>query len=266
MPPHTYIHLVRHAQGYHNLSAANHQIQDPDLTPLGEQQCAALCAGFPLHEKVTQLVASPMRRTINTCLLSFAPVVARGGLPVVLLPELQEVSNYPCDTGSHPDKLVEEFGDKVDVGRVRAAAWDWTDKTSDESPWQPRMGKVEARAVVARRWLREVGAAAVKESTKEGGDVHIVVVTHGGFLHFLTEDWDGMNPKQGTGWDNAECRTYEFKDPEGESDEKASLVETKASWRRRRGSTKGLTETEQMELRVALKGKLVELFGGDVEE
>ena len=73
-----YLHLVRHAQGYHNLSAANHTLPDPDLTPLGKEQCAALRRAFPLHDKVTYLVASPMRRTLYTCLYAFGDDDADG--------------------------------------------------------------------------------------------------------------------------------------------------------------------------------------------
>jgi len=71
----TYIHLVRHAQGYHNLTAANHSLPDPDLTPLGKEQCAQLQKSFPYHSQVTHLVASPLRRTLYTCLLSFEPAL-----------------------------------------------------------------------------------------------------------------------------------------------------------------------------------------------
>ncbi|KAB5542969.1 histidine phosphatase superfamily [Coniochaeta sp. 2T2.1] len=242
-----YIHLVRHAQGYHNLSTENQQIRDPDLTPLGEEQCAALRSSFPYHDKVTHLVASPMRRTLRTCLLSFADEV-EAGKKVVALPEVQELSTLPCDVGSDPDVLARDFGGdggKVDLSLVKEG---WNDKSSG-SEWEPSIGKLEERARRARVWLRDLA-----KSEGEGGDggeeKHIVVVSHGGFIHFFTEDWDGMNPSAGTGWANAEYRTYEFVDESGK-DENASLKETRPSWRRRRGSAIPLTETEQREETVA---------------
>lgn len=254
----TYIHLVRHAQGFHNLCNENHQLPDPLLTPLGEEQCAALCASFPDHDKITHLVASPMRRTIYTCLLSFAPAVA-AGKTLIALPEVQEVSNLPCDVGSTPAALAAEFGPesgyKVDLSRVPE---DWTDKARAGSPWAPDLGMLEARAKKARRWLRELAREGEKEG--KGEDVHIALVSHGGFLHFLTQDFDGMNPMTGTGWKNTEYGTYEFADPSGE-DEEARLKETRQSWRRRRGSAMGLTETEQRELRAVFGKMLAEEFG-----
>lgn len=206
------LHLVRHAQGFHNLNHANEAIPDPYLTPLGHAQCAALRAAFPSHASVTHLVASPMRRTLLTCYHAFQPSVItaagaaptapgegpRGGKRILALPLVQEVSANPCDTGSEPVVLRAEFGDLredeaakwLDDGELRRG---WNDKTSEGSPWAPTPERLERRAGEARRWLRELG-----RSGGEGEDAEIVVVTHGGFLHFLTQDWDGMDIARGT--------------------------------------------------------------------
>lgn len=183
----TTIHLVRHAQGFHNISQINHQIPDPYLTPTGKDQCAALCANFPHHDRITHLVASPMRRTLLTCHLSFQPAVT-AGKTVVALPQVQEVSALPCDVGSEPEVLRAEFGAWADFGLV---AKGWNDKTSPNSPWAPRVAAMEERAREARVWLRELGRRWKEEGRGESAD--IVVVTHGAFLHFLNEDWDGMD-------------------------------------------------------------------------
>ncbi|KAM7204927.1 phosphoglycerate mutase-like protein [Naviculisporaceae sp. PSN 640] len=273
-----YVHLVRHAQGYHNLSYANHALPDPDLTPKGEEQCAALCANFPFHDKITHLVASPMRRTIYTCLLSFKPSVYDAesnpkGKKVLAISELQEVSNLPCDVGSDLSKLKEEFGPagKVDLGRLTDG---WNDKSYGGDNF-PTMQKLEARAKSARRQIRDLAVEYLKQkqsqsqSDKKGDEeeVHIAVVTHGGFLHFLTQDWDGLTAQVGTGWQNTEWRSYEFVDPTGETDEDARLRETRVSWRKRRGSATGLTDTEQMELRCVVQNKIeMEFAGGKVPE
>lgn len=176
------IHLVRHAQGVHNLSVENESIHDPDLTTLGEQQCADLRAAFKDHSKVTKLVASPLRRTINTCDLAFGGDKKK--YPIITLDSLQEVSDQPCDTGSSKDKINAEFGSKVDLSRVRD---DWTVKGAG-SPFEPTLSALTARAKVARRELKELAG---------DGDDQMVVVTHGGFLHFLTDDWEGIPEGRG---------------------------------------------------------------------
>ncbi|KAL8418206.1 hypothetical protein RB594_001713 [Gaeumannomyces avenae] len=237
------IHLVRHAQGYHNLPREKggpdpHMLSDPELTELGKQQCADLCASFPHHDKITHLVASPIRRTVYTALLSFRPAVD-AGKAVKALPEVQEVSSLPCDTGSAPDVLAREFDSKLDLALVKDG---WNDK-SPSSPFAPQLSKLQARSRAARVWLRDLAA-------RSGGDPHIVVVTHGGILHFLNQDWDGMTKEAGTGWKNTEWRSYEFVDASGE-DPDAKLRETSASWERRRGSAAPLSETELEELAAA---------------
>ncbi len=75
----------------------------------------------------------------------------------------------------------------------------------------------------------------------------MVVVTHGGFLHYFTEDWEGAERGTGTGWENTEWRSYALV----EGSEDASLRETGESMLRRRGSERGLTEDEQRELRAS---------------
>ncbi|XXG95893.1 hypothetical protein Hte_002167 [Hypoxylon texense] len=239
------IHLVRHAQGYHNLSEENQQIPDPDLTPLGIKQCEELCKRFDAHDKITHLVASPIRRTLYTCLRSFAPAVD-AGKKVIALPDAQEISTLPCDIGSDPSKLKEEFADRVDFHLVKEG---WNDK-SIESRYYPTPVKLEERSRAVRLWLREL-------VSKDGEDAQVVLVTHGGILHFLTQDFDGVKLERGTGWDNTELRSYEFEDPTGQ-DPNASLKETAPSWRRRRGSAIPLTETEQIQIQQAFQARLAE--------
>ena len=127
-----------------------------------------------------------------------------------------------------------------------------TDGWNDKSPgtaWAPEKPTIEARAHKARLYLRKMAQDFEKET---GNEAHIVVVTHGGLLHFLTEDWCGFNPFAGTGWDNTEYRTYNFKSPEESTRDgidMASVEETKESLRRREGRKKSLTADEEREAR-----------------
>ncbi|CCF34785.1 CtnF protein, partial [Colletotrichum higginsianum] len=130
------------------------------------------------------------------------------------------------------------FAGRVDFGRVPA---DWTDKSSPESRWEPTLEKLEKRSAEARRALREL-VGDVR------GDDHVVVVTHGGILHFLTDDWYGIGAKKATGWENTEFRSYEFADPTGQ-DPNAFLTETQESWERRQGDNSRPTLEQQAELR-----------------
>ncbi|KZZ96666.1 phosphoglycerate mutase family protein [Moelleriella libera RCEF 2490] len=236
------IHLVRHAQGFHNLSEENESLHDPDLTPLGEQQCADLRASFPSHDKLVRLVASPLRRTIYTAELSFG----RPSLhPIVLLDLLQEVSASPCDTGSSKAELAAEFGDKVDLGSVRDA---WTEK-GPGSVFEPSLEALTARAKLARK--------ALKKLLDEAGGGDVAVVTHGGFLHFLTDDWEDVPSNKATAWTNCMCRSYRFTEAPDDDDDDVRLVETEESWRCRQPEhRKQLTWAEQRQLRAAVQKRV----------
>ncbi|KAJ5173096.1 phosphoglycerate mutase family protein [Penicillium capsulatum] len=224
MPP--VIHCVRHAQGIHNLNTANHVIPDPLLTDLGHEQCQKLRDNFPYHAQIDLVTASPLRRTIYTALEAFEPVFqAHKDMQLIALPDAQETSDVPCDTGSDPEVLRQEFaGKNVNIDLVQNG---WNNKTGRYAPTNHAL---KERARAARRWLK---ARPEKE---------IVLVTHGGFLHYFTEDWEDSSQYQGTGWVNTEFRSFVFSEETHTDDlegyaldgDNASLVETIES-RQRRG-------------------------------
>ncbi|KFZ14048.1 hypothetical protein V501_03414 [Pseudogymnoascus sp. VKM F-4519 (FW-2642)] len=92
----------------------------------------------------------------------------------------EPVPNSPSDTGTAVSALHKEFGDKVNLSCVRD---EWTDKSAG-SVFQPLLDKLIARGREARRALREL--------VKLDGDGQVVVVLHGAFMHFLTNDWRGL--------------------------------------------------------------------------
>ncbi|KAK8235011.1 histidine phosphatase superfamily [Phyllosticta capitalensis] len=218
------IHCVRHAQGFHNLTPDNHSMPDPLLTDLGKQQCFNLRDSFPYHSRVSHVIASPIKRTVYTALLGFSPVIEQKKLKVIALPELQETSDLPCDTGSDPSEVAREFaGQPVDLSRVEEG---WNSKNGR---WAPEDEAIAARARDARLFLRDL-------VQKSKDDEDIVVVTHGGYLHYLTGDWSDYDKFCGTGWQNTEWRSYTI---DASSSDDASLVETTESLSRRGHSTNG---------------------------
>lgn len=107
MPP--VIHCVRHAQGVHNLSHANHNILDPCLTDLGEKQSLDIANNYSgVFDDASLVLASPLRRTISTALLAFKTILGSYG-KVLAWPAIQEASDLPCDTGSDVTELQAEF-------------------------------------------------------------------------------------------------------------------------------------------------------------
>ncbi|ATY63949.1 Histidine phosphatase clade-1 [Cordyceps militaris] len=193
MPP--TIHCVRHGQGVHNLSHDNHDMPDPSLTTLGEEQSRELAEKHGgVFEGAELILASPLRRTISTALLAFKSILD-GGRKVVAWPELQEASDLPCDTGSDVAKLQVEF-DSSPVDLTLAVPG-WEVKTAQSAA---NSTSLLARAANARAWL-------ARRPEKE-----VVLVSHGCFLHFLTDDWVDSTCSHMTSWKHTELRSYNFVD------------------------------------------------------
>ena len=101
-------------------------------------------------------------------------------MKVIALPEIQETADVPCDTGTDISVLKKEMeGKPVDLSRVMDG---WNSKTGR---WSPTGSAISERARQARQWL------------KARPEKVIVVVTHGGLLHYLTEDWTGYKQALG---------------------------------------------------------------------
>lgn len=144
------LHCIRHAQGHHNLSKDDvdtDQIHDPDLTDRGREQCERLRDDFPFHDQVDCIMASPIRRTIQTALIGLAPAINQRGLQLLLTPRAQETSSKPSDTGSSLAKLQDEFGDKIDAQRMTKA---WNTNTGE---WSMDAESIESHVVQLRRFI-----------------------------------------------------------------------------------------------------------------
>lgn len=224
---------VRHAQGFHNLGAEFHSLRDPKLTDLGKQQCTTLRdSGLVDQGKISLVVSSPLTRTIHTAFLSFQPAIEGGRCQprIIALPDTQETSDFPCDTGSDVEVLQEICAAEhwpVDLSRLDSK---WNDK-SINGRYSPSGTAVIARAQAARQQIRLL----MKELVDAGdSDAQVVLVTHGGYLHYFTNDWEDSNKYLGTGWLNTETRAYTYAAGVESNDDDAALVETMKS-RVRRG-------------------------------
>ncbi|KAI1423711.1 histidine phosphatase superfamily [Xylaria sp. FL1777] len=212
MPP--FIHIIRHAQALHNVSGDLSQ-RDPKLTELGYEQCKTAAAEFgDLGDKPDLILASPLQRTIQTALALF-PAYTQSKKRILLLPDLQESTMAPSDTGHSRKYLEEKYGPVLDYSLLTP---DWTDK-GPKSWYSPRFVSVRAR--FTRLFIRET---ALRYRDR---DANIVVVSHGMYLEHLTKQ-DGM-------FRQVERRTYTFR-PITKGDLEAELIETPLSIARRKKS------------------------------
>ncbi len=72
-------------------------------------------------------MASPLCRTIQTAIEGFAPALQRANVPLLLVPQAQEISAKPCDVGFNREELQSRLRDlpvtnnaesKFDIGKI----------------------------------------------------------------------------------------------------------------------------------------------------
>ena len=143
------------------------------LTPLGRQQCVDFARVDPHFQDIPEVIlTSAFRRTLSTMLLAlpnaFERLAPQG--KVLLLPQLQETHDLPCDTGS--DRAVLEATDEFKD--LAAKGIDWSPLTED---WNKNQGfyapTVEALAARAR-WVRKF--------VRDRPETNILLIGHGGIF------------------------------------------------------------------------------------
>jgi len=182
------VHLVRHAEGLHNLR------NDPDIrdAPLSER-------GFDFAEDlgrrfikdhsniVGAIISSPLLRTIQTSLTAFARILnsahyplnsgkgIRDGVKLTLDANLQEIAEMPSNTGSPLEDLENEFPELRP--QIQKLDGDWYVKVGPNSP----LPAVAQRKIQILEKLQQTLIAL--SSDQRGKDV--VVVTHQGVIALL---------------------------------------------------------------------------------
>ena len=71
-----------------------------------------------------------------------------------------------------------------------------------------------------------------------------MLVSHGGLLHYITEDWEESEKYVGTGWYNCETRSYAWEAGVDSDDDGAHILETQESRLRRGKSALGASRVE----------------------
>ncbi|KZT13189.1 phosphoglycerate mutase-like protein [Laetiporus sulphureus 93-53] len=198
------IYLTRHAQAEHNV-AEDYTIHDALLTELGRQQAAKLHADthHTIQQSAELLVTSPLRRTLSTTVIGYETLrtkLEQQGKQVVVLPQLQECNNLPCDIGS-PREALESVPEYAGLSFHHLDP-SWTSKSEF---YAASNSALKARARWVRQYLRSLP------------EREIVVVSHGDCLRYITEGHKSHHP-----WANVEVREYTFaveeeEDVEGEA-------------------------------------------------
>ncbi|KAF5008009.1 hypothetical protein FDECE_5693 [Fusarium decemcellulare] len=187
--------------GSSDIPSQNYDLHDPPLTDLGVNQCSHLrknlIATFSdsvINTDDVAIVVSPMRRTLQTAMLSLDWLVERG-VKIEGDADWQENSDKPCDTGSAISSVAPDFP-KVNLSTVDAL---WPDKTP---PAAQRYAHTK-RDILAR------GRRALK-GLRSRPEKLIFVVSHSGFLRLgVTGYW----------FFNSDYRMFDFEAERGAEDD-----------------------------------------------
>lgn len=77
--------------------------------------------------------------------------------------------------------------------------------------YEASLSAVEARAAALRAWLFQ------------RPEENVLLVAHGAFLHYFSEDWTFFDGAKGTAYENCEYRRFQFSEDSNKT--KAHLVE-----------------------------------------
>jgi hypothetical protein len=136
-----WIHFVRHCESEHIVardagSPTQYLIQDAVLSSAGERHAETLRRDKALCNEPPELVvASPLRRTMQTAMLAFGSA----GTPCVLRAELQETGLTPCDSAQPElgEALLVSHGWLSLLDEYRRLPEDWSIKGSQ---WRASVG------------------------------------------------------------------------------------------------------------------------------
>lgn len=163
---------------------------------------------FPFLETVEVILASPLRRAIQTAAFVFGPVMERRDVPIILVPLAQEISNLRCDIGHDAETIRSEaarlIGEAVPGWNIELL-----DSTLVDSSWNSKVGACselcrDNSLDGVQKGVYAVTLRAVQERASEmrkwiynRSESHVALVTHGGFLHYFAEDWSGYVKSNG---------------------------------------------------------------------
>lgn len=180
-----YIHLFRHDVAIHSYSHEGFYMHDPVLTTDGVKSAKEVLEHPKKRfNKPTLVLISPLQRCIQTALYAFHPEwnkkaaeFFKDGLPrFVIMPQLQEMSQQPCDTCHSLEFLKEKYGKEVEFPNEWFTNNDWLVKRGTD--------------YADDNWLAGKRAEFVRQYIKGLPDREVVVVTHGDFIHYLVNRWD----------------------------------------------------------------------------
>jgi len=169
------IYLIRHAQSKFNAAfepdAPDPMIFDAPLSPLGESQAVEAREYIKVLD-ITNLIVSPMTRTLQTATLIF-----EDAHPVTINAVIREQLTHSCDMGTAPHQLTKDYP-HLDFAHLDDIWWHDGDKN--------HLGySIESRELLENRAEQFIDFLIASNTRSTA------IVTHGNFIHATT----GIQPE-----------------------------------------------------------------------
>jgi len=193
MPTKKIVYYMRHFEALHNILPYDYSIHDPELSPLGQNQANDAIENIKNIPSIDLIVCSPLIRTLQTYLLVFNH---RQNIPLIIHPDLQEVSNEPCDIGSPLNDLKIKFpslSNELDIFEETFGDTKWLDKVNPENIYSPKQIKERTKRFL--NWLMN------------RSEEHIFVISHNLMLQQLLQH---NNNNQKIDIKNGEIKAIEY--------------------------------------------------------
>lgn len=136
-------------------------------------------AAFPHMDDITIILCSPLRRTMQTALFSFGPLYTRG-LKLILWSALREWGNGASNIGYPVEEMEKETAALPMDLRLLNKGWEL--ETDSEAEGAERSNRVRKDLYALGEILLQGGIWKGLPVEKHNTPVHILVVSHGGFL------------------------------------------------------------------------------------
>jgi broad specificity phosphatase PhoE len=138
-------------------------------------------------DEITHILVSPLRRTLETCLVSFNPVLQRGVQPI-LWADLREFGGAPCNKGTRKRKLKKQLAGESANFSLLEHGWHRVIEDKKYQKANPNYQRLRGDKVLED--LFALGETIVEDDfwkglsvgIAKGKDAHVLVVSHGGIL------------------------------------------------------------------------------------
>ena len=190
--------LVRHGQSMHNISSVNEYgdtgadetLFDAPLSPLGEQQVAALLGNSDLAA-ADLIIVSPLTRAVQTMFGAF-PKAPRGCPPVELWPLAAEHLTDSCDVGSGASALAARFPSLTAQCRALPEVWWYTDEETSRTDAQDSRAKYRECGFMEPEPTLVARIDAFVAELRARPEATIAIVGHSDFFNYLMETYAGI--------------------------------------------------------------------------